>query len=171
VVVWGGSKDVGKNETKQGITWVQSFVETNKHTNIILMEVPHRHDFIEDSCLNKEVEKLNSIMRKHVKVHENAGVVKVNLDRRAFTKHSQHMNAMGKELMVKRIIEAIKHSLKVCTKALIFMKWKEDTNKDKRDPGEAKNGVRERRDTTENRMIVFKQKRVTVENKKRRQCL
>ena len=40
VVVWGGSKDVGKNETKQGINWIQSFVATNKHTNIILMEVP-----------------------------------------------------------------------------------------------------------------------------------
>jgi vancomycin permeability regulator SanA len=50
VVVWGGSKDVGKNETKQGINWIKSFVETNNHTNIILMEVPHRHDLIQDSC-------------------------------------------------------------------------------------------------------------------------
>ena len=99
VVVWGGSKDVGKNETKQGINWIQSFVETNKHTNIILMEVPHRYYLIQDSCVNKEVEKLNSITRKHMKVHENAEVMKVNLDRRAFTKHGQHMNAMGKELM------------------------------------------------------------------------
>jgi len=73
--------------------------------------------------------------------------------------------------MAKRIIEAIKDTLKVCKKTLIFMKWKEDTNKDKRDPGEAKNGVREGRDTTENRMIVFKQNRITVENKKRRQWL
>ena len=31
-----------------------------------------------------------------MKVHENAEVLKVNLDRRAFTKHSHHMNAMGK---------------------------------------------------------------------------
>jgi len=70
---------------------------------------------------------LNSIMRKHVKVNENAEVVMVSLDRRAFTKHGQHMNAMGKELMAKRIIQAIKHTLKVCKKTLIFMKWKEDT--------------------------------------------
>jgi len=110
VVVWGGSKDVVKNETKQGINWIKSFVETNKHTNIILMEVPHRHDLIQDSCVNKKVGKFNSIMRKHMKVYENAEVVKVNLDRRAFTKHGQHMNAMRKELMAKRIIEAIKHT-------------------------------------------------------------
>ena len=50
VVVWGGSKDVGKNETKQGINWIKNFIETNKHTNIILMEVPHRHDLIQHSC-------------------------------------------------------------------------------------------------------------------------
>ena len=98
------------------INWIQSFVETNKHTNIILMEVPHRYDLIQDSCVNKEVEKRNSIIRKHMKVHENAEVMKVNLDRRAFTKHGQHMNAMGKELMAKRKVEVIKHTLKVCKK-------------------------------------------------------
>jgi hypothetical protein len=116
VVIWGGSKDVRKNETKQGINWIQSFVETNKHTSIILMEVPHRYDLIEDSCVNKEVEKFNSIIRKHMKVHENALVMKVNLDRKGCTQHVQHMNAMGKELMAKRIVEVIKHTLKVCKK-------------------------------------------------------
>ena len=55
VVVWRGSRDVGKNETKQGINRVKNFVETNKHTNIILMEAPHRHDLIQYSCVNKEV--------------------------------------------------------------------------------------------------------------------
>ena len=60
VVVWGGLKDVGKNESKKGINRIQRFVETNKHTNIILMEVPHRHDLIQESCVNKEVKKYNS---------------------------------------------------------------------------------------------------------------
>jgi len=40
------------------------------------MEVPHRHDLIQISCVNKEMEKFNSIIRKHMKVHENAEVVK-----------------------------------------------------------------------------------------------
>jgi hypothetical protein len=92
----GRFEGFGKNGTKQGVNWIRSFVETNKHTNIILMEVPHRHDLIQDSCVNKEVEKFNSIIRKHMKVHENAEVVKVTLDRRASTKYGQHMNAMGK---------------------------------------------------------------------------
>jgi len=83
VVVWGGSKDVVKNETKQGIKWIQSFVETNKHTNIILMEAPNRYDLIEGSCVNKEVGKFNSIIRKHTKVHENAEVMKFSWTEKA----------------------------------------------------------------------------------------
>ena len=61
---------MGKNETKQGINRIKNFVETNKHTNIILMEVPHRHDLIQYSCVNKDVEKYNSKIKKHMKVHE-----------------------------------------------------------------------------------------------------
>jgi hypothetical protein len=87
VVVWGGSKNVGKNETKQGISYVKDFVETNKHTNIILMEVPHRHDLIQYSCVNKEVEKFNGNVKKHMKVHENAEVVKSTWRE----EHSQNM--------------------------------------------------------------------------------
>jgi len=34
------------------------------------------------------------------------------------------MNAIGKELMAKRIIESIKHALKICKGTPIFMKWK-----------------------------------------------
>jgi hypothetical protein len=146
VVVWGGSRNVGKNETKRGINRVKNFVETNKHTNIILMEVPHRHDLIQHSCVNKEVGKFNSIMKKHMKAHENTEVIKVNLDRGAFTKHGQHMNATGKELMAKRITEAIKHTLTASKKTPIIMAWKEGTSKDKQDPWKDAPGNREERD-------------------------
>ena len=107
------------------------------------MEVPHRHDLIQDSCVNKEVGKFNRVMRKHMQVHENTAVVKVNLDRRAFTKHGQHMNTTGKELMAKRITKAIMHTLKVREKTPIFLKWKQDTNKSKQDSGEATTGIKE----------------------------
>ena len=51
--------------------------------------------------------------------------------------------------MAKRITEAIKHTLKVCKKTPIFLKWKEDTNKDKQDTGEATIGIMEGRGATE----------------------
>jgi len=52
--------------------------------------------------VNKEVYKYNRRLQKHMKVFENTDIIKVNLDRRGFIKHGQHMNAKGKEWMAKR---------------------------------------------------------------------
>jgi hypothetical protein len=68
VVVWGGSKDVGKNETKKGINCTQKFIKTNSSTNFVLMEVPHRYDLEQISCVNKEVDKYNRRLQKNRKV-------------------------------------------------------------------------------------------------------
>ena len=71
VVVWGGSKDVGKNETKKGINCIQRFIKMNSHANFILMEVPHRYDMEQISCVNKEVDKYNRWIWKHMTIFEN----------------------------------------------------------------------------------------------------
>ena len=85
-----------------------------------------------------------------MKVFENTEVIKIDLDRRGFTKYGQHMNAKGKELMVKRTAAAIKHTIKVWKKTPISMKWKEDPNKENQGLGEAKHGVGEGTDPIKN---------------------
>jgi hypothetical protein len=44
------------------------------------MDVPHRHDLEEISCVNKEVEKYNRRIWKHLKVFENIDVIKMDLE-------------------------------------------------------------------------------------------
>ena len=88
------------------------------------MDVPNRYDLEQISYVNKEVETYNRRIRKHMKVFENTEVIKVDLDRRGFTKHGQHMNAKGKELLAKRIVATIKHALKVCKKTPVSSKCK-----------------------------------------------
>jgi len=61
-----------------------------------------------------------------MKVLGNTEVIKVDSDRRGFTRHGHHTNAKGKELMAKRIAVAIRCTLKVCKKTPISIKWKED---------------------------------------------
>jgi len=85
-----------------------------------------------------------------MKVFEKTEVIKVDLDRRGFTRHGQHMNAKGKELMAKRIAAAIRRTLKVCEQIPIGMKWKEDPSKENQGLGEAKNEVQEGRDPIKN---------------------
>ena len=77
-------------------------------------------------------------------------VIKVDLDRRGFTRHGQHMNAKGKALLAKRIAATRKHTLKLCKKTPVNMKWKEDPSKENQGLGEAKNGAGEGRDLIEN---------------------
>jgi len=84
-----------------------------------------------------------------MKVFENMEVIKIDLDRRGFTRHGQHMNAKGKELLEKRIVATIKHTLKVCKKIPVNMKWKEDPSKENQGLGGVKNGVGEGRDPIE----------------------
>ena len=74
------------------------------------MDVPHRYDLEQNSCVNKEVEKCNRKIRKHMKVFENTEVIKVDLEG-----VSQNMVSIWmqkeKELMAKRIAAAIKLTL------------------------------------------------------------
>jgi len=49
--------------------------------------------------------------------------------------------------MTKRIAAPMIHTLKVCKKTPISMKWKEDPSKQHQDSGEAKNGVGKGRDS------------------------
>ena len=86
------------------------------------MDVPHKYDLEQISCVNKEVDKYNRRLQKHMKFFENTEVIKANLDRRGFIKYGQRMNAKGKEWMAKRIAVAIKHTFKVCKKTPINMK-------------------------------------------------
>lgn len=44
IVVWGGTNDVGRNNTDKSQRHLQSFVENNKQTNIIIITAPHRYD-------------------------------------------------------------------------------------------------------------------------------
>jgi hypothetical protein len=57
-LVWGGTNGVGRNEMNMGIFALNDFVSLNEHTNVIVLNVPHRHDLAPNSCVNYEVEIL-----------------------------------------------------------------------------------------------------------------
>ena len=58
VVVWGGTRDVSRNETQRALNQIRNFVEKHSQTNILVMSVRHRFDLEAYSCVNSEV-KLN----------------------------------------------------------------------------------------------------------------
>jgi hypothetical protein len=44
VVIWGGTNDISKNESANGLKQIINFASQTQHINIITLEAPHRHD-------------------------------------------------------------------------------------------------------------------------------
>ena len=64
VVVWGGTKDISKNESNIGLKHIKKFALNLKHTNVIVMTAPHRYDLHTSSCINKETQMYNRKLQK-----------------------------------------------------------------------------------------------------------
>jgi hypothetical protein len=109
IVFWGGSGDISKNNTQKGLRQLElvDFVKKIKHTNIVLMSVPHRHDLAYWSCVNKEVETFNRKLLKFIKPLEHVKVITVEYNREYFTRHGMHLNNEGKEQVVRKVANVI----------------------------------------------------------------
>jgi len=46
VIFCGGANDVAKSNSKMALRHIRNFINSNNHTNIILISVPHRYDLI-----------------------------------------------------------------------------------------------------------------------------
>jgi hypothetical protein len=102
--LWAGANDISKNNTKGAPKSLTKFMEVHKRVNIILINTPHRHDLLSTSCVNKEVE----LQRKH------------------FTGHGQHLNYSGKELVSSELAKKIEQHLTKVETIPILIQWKED---------------------------------------------
>jgi hypothetical protein len=78
------------------------------------------------SCVNNKAAKFNRQIRKIVKLHENVKFLEVKLQREHFTKHGQHLNNSGKELVSLELAKLVKQLVNKKKTAPIKMQWKED---------------------------------------------
>jgi hypothetical protein len=97
VIVWGGANDISKNNTKEAVKSISEFVVTNKDLNVVLINSPHRHDLLRESCVNNEVVKFNRQMKKIMKLQSKVKILELTLDRYHFTTHGLHLNSKGKK--------------------------------------------------------------------------
>ena len=98
IIFWGGSNDVSKNNTQEGLKHLVHFVQSSNHTNIILMCVPPQHDLLEWSCVNNEVRVLNRKLSKIMKPYNHVLMVSADTDRKFFTRHN-----LGKEKIASKV--------------------------------------------------------------------
>jgi hypothetical protein len=90
------------------------------------MEVLHRHDLIDWSCVNEEIELFNRLLAKGLKLYKQVAIGKLH-----FTRQGMHMNYEGKIRTSQYIAKLVQRKLRVEDKAsphnIIPLKYKEDT--------------------------------------------
>ena len=112
IVIWGGTRDTGRNEMNKALHQIKHSVQTHNQTNTVVMSAPTRYDLDLKLCVNDEVKVYNRKLRKHLKVFNNTYVVEVDSNRDFFTRHRLHMNLKGKEQIAKKTVLTIKDMLK-----------------------------------------------------------
>ena len=110
------------NQSK-GLKSVIQFVQNRSNTNVIIMNVPHRCDLEEISCVNKEIKvynrKLNNIMRRY----NYTEVIDMSANRDHYTKHGLHMHGAGKDWLARRLADTINKLFVNQELASITLEW------------------------------------------------
>ena len=78
MILWGGTNDTGKNNTKEALHLLLEFVTRHNDINIVIVNSPHRHDLVPTSCVNLEVEKFNRKLNKIMKLHPDVLTLKLS---------------------------------------------------------------------------------------------
>ena len=77
------------------------FAQKYNNTNIIIVNIYHRHDLDRTSEINTEIRAFNRLILKVAKAYNHITTVDTDLDRKLFTRHGMHLNKRGKEWLVK----------------------------------------------------------------------
>ena len=89
MIICGCTRDVARNEAKEGLRTISEFAKLTSNTSVIVMCVPQRFDLQPTSCVNQEV---IAFTRKLSHVH----VCNMSITRNHFTYHGLHLNSQGK---------------------------------------------------------------------------
>ena len=95
LIVFGGSNDCDKQVYRSNITSLANFLNDSQNTNIILVEVPLRHDIGIKSSKNELILKHNRTMHKIAKNHKHVKLISITPNREYFTRHGFHLNRRG----------------------------------------------------------------------------
>ena len=59
IIFFGGTRDISKNEAKNGLRSLKELTQRTTNTKLILLEALHRYDLLPSSCVNNEVKLYN----------------------------------------------------------------------------------------------------------------
>jgi hypothetical protein len=105
IVLSCGANDVGKvNSTiTTVITPVIVFSQKYLNTNIIVLEIPHRHNLHHKDMTNMRIQALNTKLKSILSRYKHVTILDMDMTRKYFTRHGLHLNNLGKDLLARKI--------------------------------------------------------------------
>ena len=102
------------------------FIQEHSHSNIIIVNIPPRHDIVNNSITNLEIQATNRKLNRITKAYNNVTIVENNLHRKYITRHWIHLNKHGKEWLSKQIDTQIHRQVESNSKdtPIIPLTWK-----------------------------------------------
>ena len=102
---------------------ITDFVQANKHTNIILLNVPLRYDLRISTFVNNTISTLNRKLKKIVRVSPYTSFLETDSNRNSFTYHGLHLNKSGKRLVTYQLASLLRSTFEQRTSAPIILGW------------------------------------------------
>jgi len=109
IVLNCGANDIEKVNSSISaiITPVIDFSQKYSNTNIIVLEIPHRHDLHHKDMTNIRIQSVNTELKSILSRFKHVTILDMNMTRNYFTKHGLHLNKLGKEWLARKIASQI----------------------------------------------------------------
>jgi hypothetical protein len=122
VIIMAGSNDVACNESRNLLRSLKKKLAELRHTNVMLVNLPHCYDLPNWSIVNLEIDKVNVGLGKLAKFFPKLTIIDVSkLGRRFHTSHGRHLNILGKRILSDTIINSIENLPSVNTQKPIAL--------------------------------------------------
>jgi hypothetical protein len=77
------------------------FTQNYGNTTVMILGIPHRHDLVEYSRVNRAIQVFNHKLKKVANSFKHVTITECHYNREYFTKHGMHLNRRGKGLVAK----------------------------------------------------------------------
>ena len=96
---------------------------SNKHTNILVINIPSRYDVINTDYANQIIARVNRKLQNLVKINPHSKFLVTSHDSKLFTNYGLHYNKQGKYLFNLQIASSLLSSFAPNTKESITLDW------------------------------------------------
>jgi hypothetical protein len=105
ILISGGTNDIDKPDGKVNelLAKMIQFILKYNNTNILIINLPHRHDLASSATTNSRIRSYNMKLKHFTQAFKHVSIVEMSSERNNYTRHGLHMNNVGKEKLARQI--------------------------------------------------------------------